>query len=48
MEACTVYYPFGRYSDYEDRPSGCDDDYIWHNYDIMLDTMSVIGLLDLG
>jgi len=36
-KACTVCYPFGCYSDYEDRPSGCDDDYIWRNFDTMLD-----------
>jgi len=37
-KACRVCYPFGRYSDYEDRPSGCDDDYIRRNLNIMLDT----------
>ena len=37
-KACTVCYPFGRYSDYEDRPICCDDDYIRRNLNIMLDT----------
>jgi len=37
FKACTVSYPFGRYSDYEDRPSGCDDHYIRRNFNIMLD-----------
>jgi len=27
-----------RYSDYEDRPNGYDDDYIKRNLNIMLDT----------
>jgi len=35
-KACTVCYPFGRNSDYED--SNCDGDYIWHNFETMLDT----------
>jgi len=36
-KACIVCYPFGRYSDYEDMPRGCDDDYIRRNFNIMLD-----------
>ena len=36
-KACTVCYPFGHYSDYEDMPSGCDHDYIRRNLNIMLD-----------
>jgi len=30
-KACTVFYPFGRNSDYED--SNCGGDYIWCNFE---------------